>query len=105
MNYPDDFDPNDRVAIEGLGIRPVPSFTALPLEGPGRWAEIEHGLTLYTDDDNILFAKVDYSKRNGFGELIQALRDAYKAGETATQAFDRLRGEAPVVTGDLSELA
>lgn len=92
---------DDKIANQAMGIVPLPNFDARPLEGPGRWAEVAPGVILYTDDRNVLFPK---GRGEGFSELIRLIRRAYDSGETATEAFDRLRFGAPVVTGDLSEL-
>ncbi|MET4609463.1 hypothetical protein ABIC28_000433 [Rhodococcus sp. PvR044] len=82
-------------------------FGAVPLAGPGRWAQPYEGVTLYTNDSRILFLKIDGSdeSRETRTQLIRALDKAFKAGQTAPEAFERLRNGAPVTTGDLSALA
>lgn len=92
----------DKYADQAQGYKAVDDFDALPLSGPGRWAEIPGG-TLYTNDANVLFLRGDGSVTAS--AVFQRLDQAYKAGATAAEAFDSLKGEAAVVTGDLSELA
>ncbi|WP_237726978.1 hypothetical protein [Rhodococcus jostii] len=98
---------DDKIASQAQAIEPMDDFEAIPLEGPGRWAHPYEGVTLYTNDDNILFPESDGTPAaNGARSLLlQALDKAFQAGESATSAFDRLRNGAPVTTGDLSELA
>ncbi|EME18759.1 hypothetical protein G419_16198 [Rhodococcus triatomae BKS 15-14] len=90
-----------------MGIRALPDFEALPRTGPGRWAYPYEGVTLYTNDADVLFPLSDGTPEGDGGRslLIKALDKAFTSGETATEAFDRLRNGAPVTTGDLSELA
>jgi hypothetical protein len=98
---------DDKVASQAAAIEPMDDFKALPRTGPGRWAEPYPGVTLYTNDTDVLFPESDGTPvANGACSLLfQALDKAYQAGESATSAFDRLRNGAPVTTGDLSELA
>lgn len=91
----------DKMLDQARCYKPVPCFQALPLSGPGRWSEIPGGL-LYTNDDNILFLQGNGT--NAASDVFQAISKAYDAGESATDAFDRFRGEAPAVSGDLSGL-
>ncbi|MFF0541738.1 hypothetical protein ACFYTF_02770 [Nocardia thailandica] len=97
---------DDKVASQATGIVAMDDFKALPRTGPGRWAQPYEGVTLYTNDDKVLFPLSDGTPAADGARslLIHALDKAYKAGETSTQAFERLCNGAPVTTGDLSEL-
>ncbi|QGH78699.1 hypothetical protein SEA_MIKO_4 [Mycobacterium phage Miko] len=94
----------DKAVDQAQAIRPVEDYDALPLTGPGRWARIHGGMTLYTNDDNVLFAQGDLSTLEA-STLFQAMDKLHAAGKTASEAFDILRLEADAVSGDLSELA
>lgn len=82
-------------------------YDALPLSGPGRWMTFPDGTIVYTDDANKLFAKNDEAYTRGMSQAIQAIDKLWKAGKTATEAFETLRGNipVPVASGDLSEIA
>lgn len=97
----------DKIADQAKGIQPLDDFEALPLSGPGRWAYPYKGVTLYTNDGNVLFAESDGTPAADGAQslLLQALDKAFRSGESATEAFERLRNGAPVTAGDLSELA
>lgn len=97
---------DDKILDQARGIQALADFEALPRSGPGRWAVPYQGVTLYTNDANILFPLSDDSPEADGARslLIHALDKAFKAGETATEAFERLRNDATVTTGDLSEL-
>ncbi|MFT4127343.1 MAG: hypothetical protein QM662_14085 [Gordonia sp. (in: high G+C Gram-positive bacteria)] len=98
----------DKLADQARGYERVPSFDALPLSGPGRWTVLEPATTLflYTDDKNILFVKNRapgvHPQQWWWGNQVS---HAHDAGESATEAFDRLSVGREVVVGDLSELA
>lgn len=80
----------------------ISNFDARPLAGAGRWALLHNNeTTLFTNDDNIPCAEGDGDEAYWLGIEIDT---AFDAGETATQAFDRLRAGATVISGDLSEL-
>lgn len=89
---------------QAQAIRPVEDYDALPVAGPGRWAHIHGGMTLYTNDDNVLFAKGGRGTLER-STLFQAMEKLRQAGKTASEAFDILRLEADAVSGDLSEIA
>lgn len=96
---------DDKVASQALGKEWVPDFAALPRTGPGRWVRFPEGTVLYTDDANILFAMDDHDETSLLTyKLVLATTRAYEAGKTATEAFEELRGDLPVIFGDLSEL-
>ena len=97
---------DDKISSQAVGIEAMHDFEALPCSGPGRWTHPHEGVTLYTNDDRVLFPLSDgtASADGARSLLFHALDKAFKAGETATQAFERLRNGAPVTTGDLSEL-
>ncbi|QZE10904.1 hypothetical protein SEA_AGAPE74_4 [Mycobacterium phage Agape74] len=95
---------DDKIEDQAHAIRAVEDYDALPLEGPGRWAYIHGGLTLYTNDDNVLFAQGDMSTLDS-STLFQAMEKLRQAGKSAGEAFDILRLEADAISGDLSELA
>ena len=93
----------DKYRAESACYELIPNFDARPLAGPGRWALLHNNETiLFTNDDNILYAEGDGDEAYWLGREIDS---AFDAGETATQAFDRLRDGASVTSGDLSELA
>lgn len=94
----------DKLESQAQAYREVDDYAAGPLDGPGRWAHIHAGMTIYTDDDNILFAKGDLSTIEA-STLFQAMYQLYKAGKTAGEAFDIIRMDYRAVSGDLSELA
>ena len=83
----------------------VDGYDALPLSGPGRWIAYPDGTTIYTDDNTKLFVKNKQGTTAGLVEAVIAIRKLYKAGNTAAEAFEKLRNRVPVTTGDLSELA
>lgn len=83
----------------------VDGYDALPLSGPGRWITYPDGTTIYTDDNTKLFVRNKQSTTAGLVEAVVAIRKLYKAGKTATEAFEQIRNGTPVATGDLSELA
>lgn len=83
----------------------VDSYKALPLEGPGRWMTYPDGTTIYTDDDTKLFAKNSKGTTLGFVDAIVAIDKLHGQGKTPTEAFEALRANVPVVSGDLSEIA
>ena len=89
---------------QAQAIVPIANFRGRPLAGPGRWAQVAHGLTFYTNDADVLFVRGQVSSVAA-SILIQEINQAFKAGETASEAFDRLRQGAPVVSGDLSDFA
>ena len=97
---------DDKIEDQANAFEALDDFEALPRSGPGRWAQPYEGVTLYTNDANVLFPLSDGTpEADGTRSLLfQALDKAFQAGETATHAFDRLRNGAPVTTGDLSEL-
>ncbi|AOT24925.1 hypothetical protein PBI_KALPINE_3 [Mycobacterium phage Kalpine] len=95
---------DDKIVDQAQAIVPADDYDALPLAGPGRWAHVPGGLTLYTNDDTVLFAKGDMSTIES-SYLFQAMEKLRLAGKTASQAFDILRLEADAVSGDLSVLA
>lgn len=95
---------DDKMAEQAKGYSLVPSFEARPLEGPGRWAVLSDNSVLYTDDENILFARNKESTPL-LSQTIVAIDQLYTKGLTATAAFDKLRGSLPAVSGDLSEIA
>lgn len=80
-------------------------YEALPLSGPGRWMTYPDGTTIYTDDDTILFVKNDRETPIGTVEAVLAIDKLWHAGKTPTEAFEALRANVPVVSGDLSEIA
>lgn len=92
---------DDKIEDQARSNVPVDDYEAT-LAGAGRWADIPGG-TLYTNDANVLFLKGNGSTSAGVVYL--TLDKAYRAGETATHAFDRIRNGAAVTTGDLTELA
>ncbi|MGW8815509.1 hypothetical protein [Gordonia terrae] len=96
---------DDKVASQALGKELLPDFAALPRTGPGRWVRFPEGTVLYTDDANILFAIDDNDETTVLtSNLVVATSRMYEAGKSATEAFEELRGDLPVVSGDLSEL-
>ncbi|ADB93697.1 hypothetical protein REDROCK_3 [Mycobacterium phage RedRock] len=95
---------DDKIVDQAQAIVPVEDYDARPLAGPGRWAHLPGGLTLYTNDENVLFARGDMSTFES-SVLFQAMDKLHAAGKTASEAFDILRLEADAVAGDLSELA
>lgn len=94
----------EKYVNQATAYREVQDYDALPLAGPGRWARIYGGMTLYTNDDNVLFAQGDMSTMES-STLFQAMDTLREAGKTASEAFDILRLDAAAVSGDLSELA
>ncbi|EKF22990.1 hypothetical protein C731_2993 [Mycolicibacterium hassiacum DSM 44199] len=94
----------EKAVNQAQAIRPVEGYDALPLSGPGRWAHIHGGMTLYTNDDNVLFVQGGRGTLER-STLFQAMNKLRRAGKTATEAFDILRLEADAISGDLSELA
>ncbi len=93
----------DKYRAESACYELIPNFAARPLSGAGRWALLHNNKTvLFTNDSNILSTQGDGDEAYWLGIDIDS---AYAAGQTATQAFDRLRAGAAVITGDLSELA
>ncbi|ASR86456.1 hypothetical protein SEA_CHANGELING_3 [Mycobacterium phage Changeling] len=94
----------DKNVDQAQAIVAADDYDALPLTGPGRWAHVPGGLTLYTNDQNVLFARGDMSSFEA-SVLFQAMDKLHAAGKTATEAFDILRLESDAVAGDLSELA
>ncbi|MFT4125556.1 MAG: hypothetical protein QM662_04925 [Gordonia sp. (in: high G+C Gram-positive bacteria)] len=100
----------DKLIDQARGYAPVPSFDALPLTGPGRWALVDPStLVLYTDDNNILFVKntvrTPGETHPHLGWWATQVVHAHDAGESATEAFDRLTEGYDVVVGDLAEIA
>jgi hypothetical protein len=94
---------NDKMESQALGYVPVPGFAAGPMTGQGRWVVYPDGTVLYTDDNNILFAK-NANSTMGLIEAVQAIRGLHLAGKTSSEAFEALRGNALPVSGDLSEI-
>lgn len=86
---------------QAQAYRGLPAFAAGPLAGQGRWAHVDDNLVLYTDDHNILFVR---GTSPDLGEWAVEIVAAHDVGETATEAFDRLRGDASAVSGDLANL-
>ncbi|AFV51155.1 hypothetical protein ST20ES_3 [Mycobacterium phage 20ES] len=95
---------DDKIEDQSHAIRAVEDYDALPLAGPGRWAHIHGGMTLYTNDANVLFAKGGRGTLDR-STLFQAMEKLRQAGKTASEAFDILRLESDAVSGDLSEIA
>lgn len=93
----------DKNVDQAQGIVPIDDYEALPLSGPGRWAHPHPGMTLYTNDANVLFLQDDTDSVQA-SIIFQAMRKLFESGKSATEAFDILRLDAPVTTGDLSEL-
>lgn len=93
----------DKNLNQALAFREVPDYDAFPLEGPGRWARIHGGMVLYTNDDNVLFARGNLSTLEA-STLFQVMDKLREAGKTASEAFDILRLESDAVSGDLSQL-
>jgi len=85
---------------ESSAYEQTDSFDATPMAGPGRWSVIG-GTVLYTNDSNVLFADGETDLATHFYKEMDA---AFTAGKTATETFDLLRGNADVVSGDLSEI-
>ncbi|WKW87220.1 hypothetical protein SEA_CHARGERPOWER_4 [Mycobacterium phage Chargerpower] len=94
----------DKAVDQAQAIRAVDDYDAFPLTGPGRWAHIYGNMTLYTNDDNVLFAKGDLSSIEA-STVFQVMDKLRESGKTAGEAFDILRLEADAISGDLSELA
>lgn len=94
----------DKSVDQAQAYRLVASYDALPLAGPGRWAQLSEGLIMYTNDGNILWAVGDMTT-NSSSYFAQARHKLFNAGKTASEAFDILRLDAPAVSGDLSSLA
>ncbi|MFZ2238406.1 MAG: hypothetical protein WAV90_02545 [Gordonia amarae] len=93
----------DKILSQSQAYEAVPSFTAMPLEGPGRWAHLPEDVILYTDDEDKLFIRyVSYNVT--VSDAVQAISRLHDEGLTATEAFDLIRSDAPVITGDLAEL-
>ena len=90
----------EKWASESSGYELIPCFDAAPMAGPGRWAFIGDNV-LYTNDSNILFVDGDTDLST---YMYEEMDKAFAAGKTATETFERLRGNAAVVSGDLSEL-
>ena len=94
----------DKNLNQAAAIRAVEDYDALPLAGPGRWAHIPGNLTLYTNDDNVLFVNGNRNSLEAMN-LFQVMEKLRKAGKTASEAFDILRLDSNAISGDLSELA
>jgi hypothetical protein len=88
----------DKNVDQAQAIRAVDDYDALPLTGPLRWAHIHGGMTLYTNDDNVLFARGDLSTIDA-SNLFQAMNKLREAGKTASEAFDILRLESTTGEG------
>ncbi|WP_210756121.1 hypothetical protein [Gordonia paraffinivorans] len=80
-------------------------FQAGPLEGPGRWAKTPDGTTIYTNDDDVLFAKSSNTDSVTFLQAILAISKLSDAGNSATTAFNMITRSYKVTEGDLSEIA
>ena len=94
----------DKIIDQAQGYRLADDSDALPLTGPGRWAHLDNGIVLYANDANVVFVQAEESSV-ALSLMSLAVSKAYEARETASQAFDRLRGELRVITGNLSALA
>ncbi|GAC00413.1 hypothetical protein GONAM_15_01220 [Gordonia namibiensis NBRC 108229] len=94
---------DDKMRSQAETYQWVDGFKGGPLSGPGRWVRFADGTFLYTDDDNILFARND-TTTSGLLRLVLAISDIYETGETAAAGFDMLKGNQTVVSGDLSEI-
>lgn len=93
----------EKYLAEASACEKVPNFAARPLSGAGRWVLLHNNETvLFTNDSNILYAEGDGDEAY---YLMIEIDSAYAAGQTATEAFDRLRAGAAVINGDLSVLA
>lgn len=91
---------DNKYEAESNAYEQIACFDAAPMAGAGRWSVIG-GTVLYTNDSNILFADGDTDLATHFYKEMDA---AFAAGKTATETFDRLRGNAAAVSGDLSEI-
>lgn len=85
----------------------VPGFKAGPMSGPGRWARFPDGTVLYTDDADVIFAKNDVADESPITllQLVLAIRKLFERGETATAAFNLLKADGRVSSGDLATIA
>ncbi|WP_245709521.1 hypothetical protein [Rhodococcus tukisamuensis] len=94
--------------ISNTGNAPRTEFSGNPdpSESSRTPTEPDAGNASYTCAD-VLFPLDDGtpSAEGACSVLFHALDKAFKVGEFATSAFDRLCNGAPVTTGDLSELA
>ena len=95
----------ERFDSQSLANAPLDGYRYGPQVGPGRWMKYPDGTTIFTDDDQILGVKNNLGTPLGTVDALVALRKLFKAGKTATEGFESLRGHVPVVSGDLSELA
>ncbi|ANA86941.1 hypothetical protein SEA_STROSAHL_3 [Gordonia phage Strosahl] len=95
----------EKVESQALGKELVDDFEAGPMTGPGRWAVFPDGTVLYTNDANVLFARHDVEETEVTFDLIHAACKLYERGETATAAFNLLKADRTVVSGDLATIA